>query len=780
MSYTNPFIKVEWEDTPENLTQERIRRVKEYFKKKYNTTDVKIITKVSSNSSNTKLKSLEASDNILDPQYQKNLVKDFMVENQITVRWELIDRLDNRVNGEIDKITQNKVRYNKWFIKKIEFSNLLSFGDDNIIDFTDLEGITVVESNPKNFGGKTTFTVDLLLFLFFNSTTKTKTAIEIFNRFRDCDEVKAKGYVEIDGEDYIIERKIIRKRSKSGDYTTKNELEFYKIDADGVVTNLAGEQRRETEVFITSAIGTEEDFLSTILTTGHNLEEMIDSKPTARGAILTRFLGLESLKVKEETCKTIYNDWSKKLVSNTYNIVQLESDNDAHTVGITNSDIEIIKLGEDLKGFESSLKALESKRDELMQSKNNDIDQELIRTNPIQLKREIDEAKTKQNTTKEQGKLIIVTEPSKYYSEDDHNKHTKEVTAAVIANAAVLNDIGSKTKLVKDLETGKVCPTCKRALDETDHTEEINIIKKEIEVLVVKTEENKKNIDKLQEEENEFIVIKREYDEYERNKLRKAKNELEIEQMQMAIDKSQARLDNYDKNKSKLEQNQKIDGEIVILKTKIETSNADIRITNTNIEKHKANIITLNEKIKINFDLIKKIKAEEELVAVFKTYLMIFGKNGISKVIMKNMIPLLNQELHRILSDSCYFSLELNINDKNELEFLMIDDETRVVKPLNSGSGYEKTIASLAIRSVLTKVSSLPKPNIVVMDEVFGKIADENLELVGEFFKKIKNYFEHIFVISHNPLIRNWSDNLVIVKKDENVSFIEQVIPKIS
>ena len=124
--------------------------------------------------------------------------------------------------------------------------------------------------------------------------------------------------------------------------------------------------------------------------------------------------------------------------------------------------------------------------------------------------------------------------------------------------------------------------------------------------------------------------------------------------------------------------------------------------------------------------------------------------------------------------------MELNINEKNEVEFLKIDNETRVVKKLESGSGYEKTVASLALRAVLTKVSSLPKPNIVVMDEIFGKIADENLELVGEFFKKIKNYFEHILVISHNPLIRNWSDNLVMVKKDDNVSSIESITLKIS
>ena len=65
------------------------------------------------------------------------------------------------------------------------------------------------------------FTVDLLMFLFFNSTSKTRVAIDIFNKFRDCDEAKVKGYVTIDGDDYIIERKIIRKKVGSGEYSTK-------------------------------------------------------------------------------------------------------------------------------------------------------------------------------------------------------------------------------------------------------------------------------------------------------------------------------------------------------------------------------------------------------------------------------------------------------------------------------------------------------------------------------------------------------------------------------
>jgi DNA repair exonuclease SbcCD ATPase subunit len=138
------------------------------------------------------------------------------------------------------------------------------------------------------------------------------------------------------------------------------------------------------------------------------------------------------------------------------------------------------------------------------------------------------------------------------------------------------------------------------------------------------------------------------------------------------------------------------------------------------------------------------------------------------------MIPLINSELQRLLEDSSYFRLEIRISDKNEVEFWMIDNGTGIEKLMVSGSGYERTIASLALRAVLSKICSLPKPNIIVMDEVFGKISNENLDMVGEFFQKIKGYFEKIFVITHNPLVLNWSDTILRVRKENNISKVIQ------
>lgn len=774
-----PFIKVEWEDVVENFTPERVKRVKSYFQKKYGTTHVQVITKTLASSKDTRLKTLEVSDNILDPQYQKVLMKDFLSENKINVAWEMVDRLDNRINSEIDKTKQNTIRYNKWFIKRVEFSNFLSFGNNNSIDFTDLNGITVIESTPKNFGGKSTSSVDLLMFLFFNSTTKTKTNIEIFNKFSDDDVVSVKGYLTIDGEDYVISRTLTRKKSKSGEFNVKSDLEFYKENVDGTLDNLTGEQRRETETFIASAIGSEEDFLSTILTTGYNLEELIESKPTARGQILTKFLGLESLKQKEEICKEIYNDWSRKLVGNTYNIIQLESDIETFESNIVDSRNQIEQNEKLLIEYGEKLKSLEDRRDLILSLRSNDIDQELIKMNPTTVQKEIDDLKIQMAVSIKNADGVDVTEPSKFYNEEEHKELRSQMSDLQGIDAAYKYEKADKEKLVKQLTEGTICPTCKRALDDVDHTDEIEKLKQLIEDIIKQMEENQIKFDELKKQGEAFESLKIEFDTYERNKLRKTRYELEVEQKRHEITVKESKLASYENSKKKLDENQKIDAELVTLRTHIETVNGDIRVSNTLIERHKNNITSTQEKIGINNDLIKKIKAEEELQAVFKIYLSVYGKNGISKTILKNMIPLINQELHRLLIDSCYFILELNINERNEVDFIMIDSETRVIKPLNSGSGYERTIASLALRSVLTKISSLPKPNIVVMDEVFGKVADENLEMVGEFFKKIKNYFEHIFVISHNPLIRNWSDNLIMIKKEENISSIDYISTKI-
>jgi DNA repair exonuclease SbcCD ATPase subunit len=168
--------------------------------------------------------------------------------------------------------------------------------------------------------------------------------------------------------------------------------------------------------------------------------------------------------------------------------------------------------------------------------------------------------------------------------------------------------------------------------------------------------------------------------------------------------------------------------------------------------------------------LLTELKREEVVDKIFRVYLDVYGKNGISKMVLGTMIPLINSHLKILLSDTCDFDLEMRMNDKNEIEFWMVDCESGIEKPLASGSGYEKTVSSLALRCVLSKVCSLPKPNIIIFDEVTGKVSNDNLDRLGMFFDKLKTLFEHIWVISHNPYVQDWADNIVRVEKTDNIS----------
>jgi DNA repair exonuclease SbcCD ATPase subunit len=169
--------------------------------------------------------------------------------------------------------------------------------------------------------------------------------------------------------------------------------------------------------------------------------------------------------------------------------------------------------------------------------------------------------------------------------------------------------------------------------------------------------------------------------------------------------------------------------------------------------------------------MIKALKKEEEVEKIFKVYLEMIGKKGISKLVLRSVLPIINSELQRLLDDICDFEIELIITNKNEVEYHIIKND--VSKLLKSGSGLERTISSLALRCVLGKISHLPKPNFITFDEVLGKVAAENVEKLQIMFGKIKDMFDIVFFISHNDLVKDWGDKVITIKKVNNVSSIK-------
>jgi DNA repair exonuclease SbcCD ATPase subunit len=541
--------------------------------------------------------------------------------------------------------------------------------------------------------------------------------------------------------------------------------------SDGQLQNFTGEQRRETEDFIKKSIGNMEDFLMTIVTTASNLEDLLEAKPTARGQVLSRFLGLEFLKKKEEFGKEIYSEFSKGMLSNVYNTESLKNDNQNSEEEIIECNNSIADAKTKIKDVDNRLKKGQDYKDNLLKSKFTDLDQDLVILNLDRLQIQIEEHKTISGRLKSQMQEIKIVEPKKFYHEDQHDSVREKIKSTNGELVLAENKVEEIEDLIKKYGDGIQCEHCGIKLMEAELT------KKKIEQLekykkLVK--EFKKELESLEKKEQSFTQLKKDFDEYEKAKLVKEKYEASLEANDLKLEQFQDKMKRYLEVQDKIKKNNEIDAQLVkaglrldeLIKEKRDYEK--VQTTNQN------QITFLEERIEKNNELILKIAEEYEKEKVYKIYLDIFGKNGISKIIMKTMMPLINQELQRLLIDSCYFNLEIRINEKNEVEFVMIDNSTGIEKLMVSGSGYERTIAAMALRAVLSKVCSLPKPNVIVWDEVFGKISNDNLDMVGEFFQKMREYFEKIFVISHNPLINAWGNNTLKISKSDNVSRVIQ------
>ena len=334
--------------------------------------------------------------------------------------------------------------------------------------------------------------------------------------------------------------------------------------------------------------------------------------------------------------------------------------------------------------------------------------------------------------------------------------------------------VDSLKQRVDLLINSEICQTCKRPLEDVDNTDEIEktkdtIISEEkiIDNLMAEIDQNNQSIEHLN-------LVKNQWDSYNKNILLLDKAKLELKSYEDSLSRGTEKLLQYRKIKSMVEKNKEIDTDIQKIKFKIDSLDEQKNMSLLTILGIEKDIELSISKIEEYNNLLKELKNEEVIDNIFKTYLDVYGKNGISKMVLSTMIPLINSHLKILLSDTCEFLLEIRMNDKSEVEFWMVDQITGIDKPLNAGSGYEKTVSSLALRCVLSKVCSLPKPNIIIFDEVTGKVSNDNLEKIGLFFDKLKQFFEHIWIISHNPLILDWADHLVSVRKENNISSVNE------
>ena len=108
-------------------------------------------------------------------------------------------------------------------------------------------------------------------------------------------------------------------------------------------------------------------------------------------------------------------------------------------------------------------------------------------------------------------------------------------------------------------------------------------------------------------------------------------------------------------------------------------------------------------------------------------------------------------------------------NDDNKLDIL-IKHPKYEARPIEMGSGAEKTIAAMAIRLALLNVSTLPKGDVFILDEPGTALDEENME----GFNIIKSEFKTIFLISHLEVLKDIVDKQIIINKEDGYAKVNE------
>ena len=722
----------------------------------------------------------ENINNIQDPKYHLELFKKYIKENGVKdYDWDELVNIDSRVNNGIDFTAYEKGR--RFELKYARWKNFLSYGDNNYFDFTKLHGLILLRGEPANKSGKSTFAYDLIHFALFGKTRsgKADTKAEMFNNYRpDEREVVVELGISIDGENYVIKRTLTKPDPKKKTKNIANTVEYYMVHEGGEneklqdVENLNDASTTKTTKAIKEAIGSEEDFDRIISANAKDLDELISMKDTDRGRVLSRWIGLLPIEDKEAKAKEM---WARESVGRTCDMYDRET---------LKSEIEALKVEN-----ETSAATIESNKAKIEETKN--LRENDMRSKDILLssKQKVDDSLLHIDVTTVEAKIKQIIENGKKnnetlsaaekeleeygdveYNDDDYKTLQTKRDAYINQIAQLKAEMKAKKKEAESLANDEYCPTCGQKWPNKDNSKAIEQLKKEYD------EDYQKGI-QLKAEQDKIIAQMDLMEDNRKKHVEKGKKELKVASLKVNREKMLAEYtkfkkiaDDYKENKDTILKNNEIDTQVNVLKTNIETYDGIIRrLESENVASQK-DIEVNNGIIKEKETNIKKIEKEVETEKNWRLYLQMIGKDGISKIVLKQTLPLINGELDNLLCDVADFGVEVEVNERNDVEFWLVRDNVKT--RLSAGSGLEKTMASLALRVVLGKMSNLSKPPFIVLDEIMGSVAKENYDDMKKLYDKISQEYDYILHICHIDLDWYDSNNVITVVKENNISKI--------
>ena len=182
---------------------------------------------------------------------------------------EKIIKLHNKIKQKINFEENIEVENNEWRILELNFSNMLSYGENNIIDFTKYNINEIIGIIGPNHSGKSSI-LDIILYCLFGKFSRSSENKDILNK----NKIKLKCLLKfsIGNNIYTIER--------DGYLTNKGTLQNHiqlhetkNINGKTITKNLTGINKDDTNNKIRKLVGKYEDYVKTYIQLQHSTEK---------------------------------------------------------------------------------------------------------------------------------------------------------------------------------------------------------------------------------------------------------------------------------------------------------------------------------------------------------------------------------------------------------------------------------------------------------------------------------------------------------------------------
>ena len=727
--------------------------------------------------------------NVNNVGYQFSLIEEYL-NNNYAVDEDTMIKINKILSDLNTKIASEDILRNiNWKLKKFEFSNMFSYGEDNVVDFTKLNGI--VGLFAPNASGKSAL-LDALAFCLFDVSTRAVRANDIINKSKN--NLHCKLNFEIDGVDYFIEKK--GKRNLSSRHV-KVDIDFWMVDENGETTSLNGDQRRTTQLNIRKVIGDFEDFILTSMSSQNDSTVFINKTQKERKELLSQFMGLK-----------IFDRLWTQASENIKDVNALLTD-----FKKADYDSELAQITNELIILESKQKTLKSQEENIkneIKSLQANVEQETKNLRPVdQNIRDIDTLEEEREKTQLRYKEVT--------------REINEVVSEQYECERVIQDIKSKKQTYENDNVQEKYAQLEKLEEERDLFQiEIDKLKQDVKIKLDKIEklgnltydencehcmnnpftldaiETKKHLEKDKELATKYLTKKSRMDDKIQTmfKVRAYKKDLdelgqslvegetrlsqltstlqylnEREQnIQNQINSIVGEMDKYRSQEQDVVFNQSIDLKIQDLKSEIylkEDKLNDVNGTMTTLHGNIQVLKTKENQINENIDKVEKLEGDYQ---AYQYLLNAVQRDGVPYDLISKSLPTVEGAVNDILAQIVDFSIVFSMNGKDIDTHIVYDDDR--IWSLELSSGMERFISSLAIRIGLMNVSNLPQSNFLAIDEGWGTMDSDNLNSVAQLFQYLKSQFQFTFVVSHIETMRDFVDTLLEIKKVDGSSSV--------